>query len=39
MTDFPEYRFLTTETLDDGRIVRLMFNRPETRNAEPGDAR
>lgn len=34
MTDFPEYQFLTTETMDEGRIVRLMFNRPETRNAQ-----
>jgi enoyl-CoA hydratase len=34
MTDFPEYKFLTTETLDEGRIARIMFNRPETRNAQ-----
>jgi enoyl-CoA hydratase len=32
--DFPEYKFLTTEKLDDGRIVRVMLNRPETRNAQ-----
>jgi enoyl-CoA hydratase len=31
---FPEYKYLTTETLDDGKIVRIMFNRPETRNAQ-----
>jgi enoyl-CoA hydratase len=31
--DYPDYRFLTAEKLDDGRIVRLMLNRPETRNA------
>jgi enoyl-CoA hydratase len=34
VTDFPEYKFLTTETLDEGTIVRVMFNRPETRNAQ-----
>jgi enoyl-CoA hydratase len=34
VTDFPEYRYLTTETLDDGKIVRIMLNRPETRNAQ-----
>jgi enoyl-CoA hydratase len=34
VTDFPEYKFLTTETLDDGKIARVMFNRPETRNAQ-----
>jgi len=34
MTDFPEYRYLATETLDEGRIARIMFNRPETRNAQ-----
>jgi enoyl-CoA hydratase len=34
VTEFPTYKFLTTETLDDGRIARVMFNRPETRNAQ-----
>ena len=29
-----EYRFVTYETLDDGAIVRIMLNRPETRNAQ-----
>jgi enoyl-CoA hydratase len=33
MTD-PEYRYLTRESLDDGAIVRIMLNRPETRNAQ-----
>jgi enoyl-CoA hydratase len=32
--DFPEYKYLTTETLDEGRIIRIMLNRPETRNAQ-----
>jgi enoyl-CoA hydratase len=30
----PEYRFLTYESFDDGAIVRIMLNRPETRNAQ-----
>jgi enoyl-CoA hydratase len=34
VTDFPDYQYLTTETLDEGRIARIMFNRPETRNAQ-----
>lgn len=29
-----DYRFLTYEELDDGRIVRIMLNRPEARNAQ-----
>ena len=29
-----EYEFLTYETLDDGRIARIMLNRPEARNAQ-----
>ena len=29
-----EYRFVTYETLDDGRIARIMLNRPEARNAQ-----
>jgi enoyl-CoA hydratase len=31
MTD---YTFLSYETLDDGRIARIMLNRPEARNAQ-----
>jgi enoyl-CoA hydratase len=31
MTD---YTFITYEELEEGRIVRIMFNRPETRNAQ-----
>src|SRR5581483_9926510 len=31
MTD---YRYLTYETLDDGRIARILLNRPKTRNAQ-----
>ena len=29
-----DYDFITYESLDDGRIARIMLNRPETRNAE-----
>jgi enoyl-CoA hydratase len=29
-----EYEFITTESLDDGTIVRIMLNRPEARNAQ-----
>ncbi len=29
-----EYKFVTYETLDEGRIVRIMLNRPEARNAQ-----
>jgi enoyl-CoA hydratase len=29
-----DYRFLTYERLDDGRIARIMLNRPEARNAQ-----
>jgi len=29
-----EYQFITYESLDDGRIVRIMLNRPEARNAQ-----
>ncbi|WP_018640501.1 enoyl-CoA hydratase [Parafrankia elaeagni] len=28
------YQYLTYESLDDGAIVRIMLNRPETRNAQ-----
>jgi len=30
----PEYRFIEVETFDDGEIVRIMLNRPESRNAQ-----
>jgi enoyl-CoA hydratase len=29
-----DYTFITYEPLDDGRIVRIMLNRPEARNAQ-----
>ncbi|MBL7492386.1 enoyl-CoA hydratase [Frankia sp. AgB1.9] len=29
-----KYRYITYESLDDGTIVRIMLNRPETRNAQ-----
>ena len=29
-----EYRHVTYETLDDGKIARIMLNRPEARNAQ-----
>ena len=29
-----DYKFVTYETLDDGRIARIMLNRPEARNAQ-----
>jgi enoyl-CoA hydratase len=29
-----EYTYVTYETFDEGRIVRIMLNRPETRNAQ-----
>lgn len=29
-----DYRFLIYETLDEGQIVRILLNRPETRNAQ-----
>ena len=29
-----DYKFVTYETLDEGRIVRIMLNRPEARNAQ-----
>src|SRR5580700_1506657 len=29
-----EYRFITYEALDDGAIVRILLNRPKTRNAQ-----
>jgi enoyl-CoA hydratase len=30
----PDYKYVTYETLDEGRIARIMLNRPETRNAQ-----
>ncbi|WP_299572418.1 enoyl-CoA hydratase [uncultured Williamsia sp.] len=30
----PDYQFLKWETFDDGAIVRISLNRPETRNAQ-----
>ena len=30
----PEYKFLKYETHDDGRVVRILLNRPEARNAQ-----
>ena len=29
-----DYKFVTYETLDEGRIARIMLNRPEARNAQ-----
>ena len=29
-----EYKYVTYETLDEGRIARIMLNRPESRNAQ-----
>ncbi|GAC1314058.1 MAG: enoyl-CoA hydratase [Acidimicrobiales bacterium] len=30
----PEYKYVSYETIDDGRIARIMLNRPDTRNAQ-----
>jgi enoyl-CoA hydratase len=30
----PDYKFVLYETLDSGRVVRIMLNRPEARNAQ-----
>ena len=30
----PDYEFLQFESFDDGRIVRILLNRPDTRNAQ-----
>jgi enoyl-CoA hydratase len=30
----PDYRYVSYEELDDGRIVRIMLNRPDARNAQ-----
>jgi enoyl-CoA hydratase len=29
-----DYQFVTYETLDDGKVARIMLNRPESRNAQ-----
>ena len=29
-----DYRFVTYEVLDEGRIARIMLNRPDARNAQ-----
>ncbi|HEX5268138.1 MAG TPA: enoyl-CoA hydratase-related protein, partial [Acidimicrobiales bacterium] len=29
-----EYKYVSYETLDEGRIARIMLNRPEARNAQ-----
>src|ERR687898_2992661 len=29
-----EYEFVTYETIDEGRIARIMLNRPDARNAQ-----
>ncbi len=30
----PDYEFVTYESIDEGRIVRIMLNRPDQRNAQ-----
>ncbi len=30
----PDYKFVTYETLEDGRVARILLNRPDTRNAQ-----
>ncbi len=30
----PEYEFLQFERLDEGRVVRILLDRPDTRNAQ-----
>jgi enoyl-CoA hydratase len=30
----PEYKYLTYEELDEGKVARVLLNRPETRNAQ-----
>src|SRR5262245_51961232 len=30
----PDHKFVQYETLDDGRIARIMLNRPDARNAQ-----
>src|SRR5207302_5393335 len=33
-SDMTDYKFVLYEPIDDGRIVRIMLNRPEARNAQ-----
>src|SRR3984885_13671816 len=33
-TSMPEYEFVKYEELEDGKIVRIMLDRPDTRNAQ-----
>ena len=30
----PEWKYVTYEPLNDGKVARIMLNRPETRNAQ-----
>ena len=30
----PDYKYVLYETLDSGRIARIMLNRPDARNAQ-----
>ena len=32
--DLPEYKYIQYEQLEAGRVVRIMLDRPETRNAQ-----
>lgn len=32
--EITDFKYITYETLDDGRIARIMLNRPESRNAQ-----
>ena len=34
MSDAPEYKFVTYETLDDGTIARIMLDRADAKNAQ-----
>ena len=34
MPEATEYRFITYETFDEGRVARIMLDRPEARNAQ-----
>src|SRR6202167_5094019 len=33
-TSMPEYEFVKYEELEDGKIVRILLDRPDTRNAQ-----
>ena len=35
----PEYKFVKYETFDEGRVVRILLNRPDARTRRTGDAR